>query len=103
MTLLNIIVYTVGFAVCVWWVIGVILFAWGAKVYVGPQAPLFTKIMTVLTMGFVMPWHMLKFGTWPRVALVPNNNPAAMRDYENWLMEQCGCEGCQKELERRGL
>lgn len=98
MNTLAIILATIGFIVVIWWVIGVILLAYFAKIYVQPGAPLMPKIMTVLVCGFVLPWLAMVNGRIP-IAVVAENNPESEKKVERWIADNCPCGGCRR---RRG-
>jgi hypothetical protein len=102
MTLLSVIFYTIGFFVFWWFVLGIALFAFGAKVYIHPSAPWSARIFITLKMAMIMPYHMVVYGSWPVVVLAPADDPEAVRAARLWWAKQCGCPECRKVVREEG-
>lgn len=102
MSALSIILQALGLMMVLYWLVGLIIFAFFAKVYVHPGAPLSAKIVTVLLASALLPWDVMTQGRVPRVMIAPKNpSPAAQRIISEWMAANtdCDCPACRR---RRG-
>lgn len=99
--MIDAILMIIGLAVVLWWLSGVIIFAFFCQVRVMPGTPWWPRILAVVHGGFVLPWLSIVMGRLPSGAMIAASNPTPedMKKMEEWMEAQCQCKKCRR---RRG-
>ena len=102
MTLLSIIIYTMGFITLAWAAFGLFLFMFFTPVYVSSGAPFRAKVGITFVSCFVLPYLLFTIGKLPS-ALITNQNMDAEEEekVKQFLAKtrNCDCPACRA---RRG-
>lgn len=89
-----------GMLTLAWPLLGVVLLAFFANVYVVPGAPWHAKVKAVFLNSFVYPYFLLFHWTVPAVVIQPVNMTKEEEDgIKRWMQSWCQCAGCKR---RRG-
>lgn len=98
MSVIDILLETTGFVVAAWWVTGVLMFAFGCKVFVSKGCPWSSRIWTVVVSGFVLPWLWWQVGKLPMCALIPAEpTPQQIEEHKQWMIANCSCRHCRSK------
>lgn len=90
----------IGAGVVFWWLVGILMLAFGTKAFVYPGTPLLVKLQVVGVSGFMLPYIFLRTGRIAQAVIQPvdmdEDDQAALRE---WLEANCTCPNCMR---RRG-
>lgn len=101
MNLLDILIYTIGFIAVMWWLFGVILFAFFTNIYVAKGTPLSVKLVSVLLSGFTIPYMLFTMGKLPNGAIIApaEPSPEEQEAIQDWMKQvnPCNCPECRRQ------
>src|SRR5687767_5034076 len=89
---------TWGFMALAWWLLGVIIFAFMAKVYVHPGTPWPMRLWVLVVSAWRLPLSLLFGASGVLITLAPDGEEAE-EAVKKWMAANCDCKKCRS---RRG-